>query len=123
MLWYLHLCAAAGVTVVSYADAAAGEMAMHKDGSGEFVKVTLRPRIELAPGSDADKAHALHGEVHKFCFIARSVNFPVSGRAANCLRSAVISLQLAGRWAIFPPAAPRPPTGLPCMKRSAHESR
>jgi organic hydroperoxide reductase OsmC/OhrA len=77
MLWYLHLCAAAGVTVVSYADAAAGEMAMHKDGSGEFVAVTLRPRVELAPGSDAGKARALHGEVHKFCFIARSVNFPV----------------------------------------------
>jgi organic hydroperoxide reductase OsmC/OhrA len=77
MLWYLHLCASARVTVVSYADMAVGEMAMHKDGSGEFVKVTLSPRVELAPGSDADKARALHGEIHKYCFIARSVNFPV----------------------------------------------
>jgi organic hydroperoxide reductase OsmC/OhrA len=78
MLWYLHLCAVAGIIVVSYADTSIGEMAMHRDGSGEFVKVTLRPRVELAAGSDVDKARALHGEVHKYCFIARSVNFPVA---------------------------------------------
>ena len=77
MLWYLHLCADAGVTVIAYRDDASGEMAMHRDGSGEFTRVTLRPKVTVTQGSDAEKAHALHGEVHKFCFIARSVNFPV----------------------------------------------
>lgn len=77
MLWYLHLCADAGITVLAYRDEASGEMAMHRDGSGEFTSVTLRPKVTVAQGADVEKAHALHGEVHKFCFIARSVNFPV----------------------------------------------
>ncbi|MCU0789774.1 MAG: OsmC family protein [Nitratireductor sp.] len=78
MLWYLHLCANAGVVVVAYGDEASGEMAMHRDGSGEFTSVTLRPSVTIAQGSDMARARALHGEVHKFCFIARSVNFPVN---------------------------------------------
>ncbi|HSO46958.1 MAG TPA: OsmC family protein [Rhizobiaceae bacterium] len=78
MLWYLHLCADAGITVIAYRDDASGEMAMHRDGSGEFTRVTLLPKVTVTQGSDAEKAHALHGEVHKFCFIARSVNFPVN---------------------------------------------
>ncbi len=47
------------------------------DGSGQFVQVTLRPRVNLAAGSDREKAHALHEVAHSKCFIARSVNFPV----------------------------------------------
>jgi organic hydroperoxide reductase OsmC/OhrA len=78
MLWYLHLCANAGVVVLAYGDEASGEMAMHRDGSGEFTSVTLRPSVTIAQGSDMARARALHGEVHKVCFIARSVNFPVS---------------------------------------------
>lgn len=77
MLWYLHLCAVNGVVVTGYRDAAWGSMVMHKDGSGEFVRVVLRPSIVIAPGSDPGRAEALHSEAHKFCFIARSVNFPV----------------------------------------------
>jgi organic hydroperoxide reductase OsmC/OhrA len=40
--------------------------------------VILRPRVSLAPGSDQAKAHSLHHEAHAKCFIARSVNFPVT---------------------------------------------
>jgi organic hydroperoxide reductase OsmC/OhrA len=78
MLWYLHLCAVNKVVVTGYCDNATGEMVMHKDGSGEFVGVVLRPLITLAGGSSLEKAQALHDEAHKFCFIARSVNFPVT---------------------------------------------
>ncbi len=77
MLWYLHLCAVNNVVVTAYEDAALGEMVMHKDGSGEFTKVTLRPQIIITPVSDPQKARDLHHEAHKYCFIARSVNFPV----------------------------------------------
>ncbi|ALG72414.1 peroxiredoxin [Azospirillum thiophilum] len=79
-LWYLHLCAAAGITVTAYADAAEGVMAEEADGAGQFVAVVLRPRVTLAPGSgaaDMEKAVALHHEAAEKCFIARSVNFPV----------------------------------------------
>ena len=39
--------------------------------------MTLQPRVTLAPGSDREKALALHHTAHEKCFIARSVNFPV----------------------------------------------
>ena len=77
-LWYLGLCAAAGVVVVAYEDAAEGVMAEQPDGAGQFVRALLRPRVTIAAGSDAALALALHHEAHEMCFIARSVNFPVT---------------------------------------------
>lgn len=77
MLWYLHLCAANGVVVTDYADEASGEMEENQDGSGQFTKVVLNPRVTVAERSMIDKANALHHDANKMCFIARSVNFPV----------------------------------------------
>ena len=77
MLWYLHLCSTNGVIVVRYRDAASGVMSENDDGSGEFVRVLLKPTVHIAPGSDKAKALALHEEAHHMCFIARSVKFPV----------------------------------------------
>lgn len=77
MLWYLHLCAVAGIVVVRYVDHAEGVMAEAADGGGQFVRVVLKPEIVLAAGADEDRAGALHHEAHDKCFIARSVNFPV----------------------------------------------
>ena len=77
MLWYLHLCAEAGVAVTDYLDDASGVMTMNPDGSGAFTAATLRPRVTLAPASDPVRAQALHAEAHRNCFIAASVNFPV----------------------------------------------
>jgi organic hydroperoxide reductase OsmC/OhrA len=77
-LWYLHLCAAAGIVVRGYEDEARGEMEEIADGGGRFVSVTLRPRARLAAGADLAKAEALHDEAHHLCFIANSVNFPVA---------------------------------------------
>lgn len=77
-LWYMGLCAAAGLAVIAYEDAADGTMQVEAEGgAGQFVRVTLRPRITLASGSDTEKALALHAIAHEKCFIARSVNFPV----------------------------------------------
>ncbi len=69
MLWYLHMCAVTQVTVVEYQDAASGV--------GSFVQVLLKPKVKISAGNDQAKALALHHEAHRFCFIARSVNFPV----------------------------------------------
>jgi organic hydroperoxide reductase OsmC/OhrA len=77
-LWYMGLCAAAGIVVLAYEDTADGTMVEEETGGGgQFVKVTLRPRVTLAPGSDRQKAKLLHHTAHENCFIARSVNFPV----------------------------------------------
>jgi organic hydroperoxide reductase OsmC/OhrA len=73
-LWYLHLCADAGVVVVAYGDDASGVEVEQADGAGQFESVTLRPQVTLAPG--ADRALARSPAAEK-CFIARSVSFPV----------------------------------------------
>lgn len=81
MLWYLHLCATNGITVLDYGDDAKGTMEESSDGSGRFVRVELRPNVTIAAGSDRSRALALHHQAHRLCFIARSVNFPVEVEA------------------------------------------
>lgn len=77
-LWYLGLCAEAGVVVVGYEDHARGTMIEEADGAGQFTSVVLEPKVMLAPGTDIGVARALHSTAHAKCFIARSVNFPVA---------------------------------------------
>ena len=76
-LWYLHLCADAGVVVETYMDEAVGVMEESAGGGGQFVRVTLKPEVGVAAGSDCALALSLHDAAHAKCFIARSVNFPV----------------------------------------------
>lgn len=77
-LWYLGLCAEAGIVVVAYEGNAQGTMVEQSDGAGQFTSVVLRPKVVLASGSEIVKAETLHRLAHEKCFIARSVNFPVS---------------------------------------------
>ncbi len=77
MLWYLHLCSVAGIAVLAYRDEAEGTMVEDAGGGGRFAAAVLRPMAMLAPGSDVERALALHEEAHRLCFIANSVNFPV----------------------------------------------
>lgn len=77
-LWYLHLCADAGIVVVAYHDAAEGVMREAADGSGRFARVVLRPQVTVAAGTDVERARALHARAHARCFIASSVGFPVT---------------------------------------------
>jgi organic hydroperoxide reductase OsmC/OhrA len=89
-LWYLHLCADAGVVVLEYVDEAVGVMEESSDGGGQFVCVTLKPRVLIASGCDADKAQALHEAAHGKCFIARSVHFPVNCEATITAANAAV---------------------------------
>ncbi len=83
MLSYLHLCADAGITVLTYSDNAEGSMRMNPDGSGQFTSVTLHPQVTIAAGDDISQANALHHRAHELCFIANSVNFPVACEATT----------------------------------------
>lgn len=74
-LWYLHLCAEAGVIVTQYFDQAEGVMEESTDGSGKFRKVTLGPNVVIATGSDCGQGtrfargssrQVLHCELGKF---------------------------------------------------------
>ena len=78
-LWYMGLCAAAGIIVTAYEDEGKGVMVEDKfDGAGQFKEVILRPCVTLALDSNKEIAESLHHTAHERCFIARSVNFPVT---------------------------------------------
>jgi len=77
MLWVLHLCADAGITITEYSDEPLGLMNENADGSGEFTEVTLRPVMKISDAGMISQAKALHHRAHELCAIARSVNFPV----------------------------------------------
>lgn len=77
MLWYLHLCAEAGVVVTDYIDHATGTMQLSEHGGGHFTEVTLNPVVTVTDKSMREKATVLHKQANENCFIANSVNFPV----------------------------------------------
>jgi organic hydroperoxide reductase OsmC/OhrA len=77
MLWYLHLCADAGIVVTDYIDNPVGILLEAPDGSGHFKEVILHPAVTITDKSKIDKANELHNEAHKFCFIASSCNFKI----------------------------------------------
>ncbi len=73
MLWYLHLCADAGIVVTAYTDEASGRMREDR-----FEEATLQPRVTITGAGRAAEATALHQAAHERCFIANSVRFPVA---------------------------------------------
>lgn len=81
MLWYLHLCAEAGIVVEKYTDEAKGTMVEDDIRGGYFSEVILYPQITLKDNSRQEEAAALHHKANKMCFIANSCNFPVRHEA------------------------------------------
>ena len=78
MLWYLHLASEAGVIVVAYRDDPVGVMVEDKARGGYFTGVTLKPTVTIAAGNNPNRARAVHDDAHAKCFVAKSVNFPVT---------------------------------------------
>ncbi len=81
MLWYLHLASSAGIVVTAYVDNPVGIGEVAANGAGRFIGATLKPFISVAAGTDTTVADAIHQDIHHYCFIARSLNFPVSIQA------------------------------------------
>ena len=79
-LSYLTECAKAGIGVMSYRDEAEGIMAIH-DKKMRFVSVLLKPAVVIVDAAKLEQARALHEAAHDACFIANSVNFPVTHAA------------------------------------------
>jgi organic hydroperoxide reductase OsmC/OhrA len=77
MLWYLHLCADAGVVVTAYSDPATGTLVETPEGGGAFQEVVLRPHVAITEPGRLEDARALHARAHALCFLARSVRCEV----------------------------------------------
>ena len=80
MLWYLHLCADAGIIVEEYTDNATGLMVEDDMRGGYFKEVVLHPRVVISNPSKQAEAERLHERANSMCFIANSCNFPVTHR-------------------------------------------
>lgn len=76
LLWYLHLCAEAGVVVTAYTDNAQATM-LDTGDAGRFTEAVLRPHVVVRSQDMVERAVALHADAHRACYIAASVNFPV----------------------------------------------
>lgn len=74
MLFFLALARKRGLGVASYEDDAEAVL----EGK-RFTSATLRPRVRWAEDPPEPEAvEALHERAHKLCFIANSVDFPVT---------------------------------------------
>ncbi len=87
MLWYLHLCADAGIVVVDYEDNPEGTMVEASENDrGRFTDVTLFPVITITDASLQGKADELHEKAREMCFIANSCNFPIHHKPVFVIR-------------------------------------
>lgn len=77
MLWYLHLCADEGITVVSYADNPEAWMNDIPGKGGNFHRCILHPRVEILQKDKIELANHLHSVAGEKCFIANSCNFEI----------------------------------------------
>jgi organic hydroperoxide reductase OsmC/OhrA len=77
-VWYLHLCANAGITVVQYVDRAEGFIHVESDGSRRVELIVLRPQVTLGYGSNIACAEKLHVDADLMGFVAKSFGFPVN---------------------------------------------
>lgn len=87
MLALLHAAADGKVCVVDCTDSPIGTMRETPDGGGHFVSVVLHPLVTVAEGSDVLRLDALHEKAHQLCFVANSVNFPVTHQASFATRT------------------------------------
>lgn len=80
MLFFLSFAAKEKLVVDAYVDDAYGVMEKNAQGKVAFSKITLRPRIEFAPGAapDAARLEALHHAAHEACYIANSLTCEVA---------------------------------------------
>lgn len=77
MLWFLHLCASAGLIIDNYVDEPRGYMNTGSNQNGRFTKVILQPRVTVIGESSPQSIQHLHQQAHEKCFIANSCNFPI----------------------------------------------
>ena len=77
LLSYLYVALKNGIVVESYSDSISGTLRTTPEGGGRFVSATLRPVVTISKG-DPELASSLHREASELCFIASSINFPLS---------------------------------------------
>ena len=78
MMSYLYLCRKEGIRIISYQDNPNGILKIDENDAGRFESVELNPKIQLVTPEAKQRALELHKEASQLCFIANSVNFPIT---------------------------------------------
>ena len=76
MLSFLHVAATAKLDVLDYTDDAEGIMP-DRELPMRITRITLRPRVLVAAGSDVSRFEELMHQAHESCFIANSLKTEV----------------------------------------------
>ena len=76
MLSFLHVAATAGLDVLDYTDDAEGLMPA-RERPMRVTRITLRPKVLVAAGSDVSRFDELMHEAHEGCFSASSLTSEV----------------------------------------------
>ncbi len=80
-LTFMALAHKRGYAVRAYADRAEGTLGV-RDGKTRLLEVQLHPVIEFVDPAHAEHLPMLHQRAHANCFMANSVNFPVTVEGA-----------------------------------------
>lgn len=80
MLTFLAIAAKKRLVVLEYGDDAVGVLEPNAEGRQAVTRVTLRPRVRMAPGTTLSEAdfRKIHDKAHVACFIANSVKTTVT---------------------------------------------
>jgi organic hydroperoxide reductase OsmC/OhrA len=86
MLSYLHQAADHGVVVSAYVDHPTAVMTEDGAGGGRFTEITLHPVVTVTDPAQVELAERLHGPASAACFIANSLNLPVTHQVRTLVR-------------------------------------
>ena len=89
LLSFLHVAVLHGVVVTSYTDRPLGLMETEGIG-GRFTSVVLRPTVTVSDPAVLELVPQLHHEASEACFIASSMNFPVTHEPVTLLEGAEV---------------------------------
>lgn len=84
MLTYLAIAAKKQLKILAYEDRVTAQLGVGKiggigvEGRISMQQATLHPRVTVPKGTNLDDARNIHVKAHANCFMANSVNFPVT---------------------------------------------
>ena len=77
MTTFLAIAENSKLETLDYSSASHATLEWTGDGGYRFTELTVRPRIEVASGSDSGKAVRIVEKAHRHCLISNALNFAV----------------------------------------------
>lgn len=77
MTTFLAIAENSKLETLDYVSSSHATLEWAEGGGLHFTEMTVRPRIEIATGSDSGKAVRIVEKAHKHCLVSNALNFPV----------------------------------------------